>query len=88
MVAVTLRIMPQTIDVDLAKVKKDIEAIVALSRGIKLQSAKEVPVAFGLKMLEVLLTMEDSHGGTDAIEKAISAVSGVASVEAGDVSLI
>ena len=86
-VAATLKVMPSSADTDMEKIKEEIKKAVSREKDIKLQSIEERPIAFGLKALHVLLIMPDTHG-TDNIEKAISAISGVASVEAGDVTLL
>ncbi len=86
-VAATLIVMPSSADADYGRIKKEIEKAVSRERDSKLQGIDEKPVAFGLKALHVLLILPDTHG-TDAIEKAISSIAGVESVEAGDVTLI
>ena len=86
-VAATLKVMPSSVDIDLDKLKEEIMKTVSKEKDVKLQSMEEMPIAFGLKALHILLIMPDTHG-TDNIEKAISAIPGVASVEAGDVTLL
>ena len=87
MVALTFRIMPESTDTNLAKVKDEIKKVVSKHANIAIKTLDEKPVAFGLKSLELLITMPDSQG-TDALEEGLSAISGVASVEAGDVTLL
>jgi elongation factor 1-beta len=82
-VAVTLNIMPTSADADLEKIKEEIQKLDA-----EIKSIEEKPLAFGLKSLEVLLTLEDTDGGLDKIEDAIKSIEGVENVEAGDISLI
>lgn len=86
LVAVTLRIMPESPDVDLKRIEKDIENI-AKKHGVELKSTAIKPIGFGLSALEILLVVPDS-GGTDRIEQDISGIEGVESVEAGDVTLL
>ena len=88
-VAVTLKIMPENPEVDLEKMKTEISSAVS-KLGIELKGIEEKPVAFGLKCLEVLLIMPDApdQGGTDRIEEAIKNIPGIASVEAGDITLL
>ncbi|MBI5347208.1 MAG: elongation factor 1-beta [Candidatus Aenigmarchaeota archaeon] len=86
-VALTLMIMPESPETDIEAIKK--QAKKRLERlDVVIKEIKEKPVAFGLKMLEILLTFPDRPGGTDAIEHAISEIDGVASVEAGDITLL
>lgn len=80
-VAMTLRIMPESTDVDLEVLKLNIREIGDVKQIV------ENPVAFGLVMLEVLLVFDDKVGAGD-IEEKIRNLEGVGSVEAGDVTLI
>lgn len=82
-VAVTLNIMPESPETDMTEIKEALKRL-----GVEVKSTTEKPVAFGLKMLEVLLVMEDREGGLDALQEKIEKIKGVESVEAGDVSLI
>ncbi|HLC77414.1 MAG TPA: elongation factor 1-beta [archaeon] len=80
-VAMTLRIMPESTDVDLNDLKRRINDAADVKQIV------ENPVAFGLVMLEVLLVFDDKVGAGD-IEEKIRALEGIGSVEAGDVTLI
>ena len=84
-VVVTIKIMPQNIATDLstieAKAKKEI---------VKFCNSKEFktqiePIAFGLKALNILFVMDESKGSTEELEKKISPIDGVESVEVTDV---
>ena len=84
-VVVTLKIMPQSPEVNLSelegKAKKEI---------IKFCDSKEFrteiqPVAFGLKALVILFVMDEKIGSTEALEQKISQLDGVESVEVPDV---
>ena len=86
MVAVTLNVMPGSPDVDLERIKSEINSEVN-KLGIELKGIEEKPVAFGLKCLGVLLTMPDNKGTAD-LEEAIAKIDGVASVEAGEITLL
>ena len=84
-VAVTLKVMPSSPDVNLEKIKKEVKN--SLGSEAKLEQINEKPVAFGLKCLEVLITMPDT-GGTDKIEEKLSSIEGVESVSTENVTLI
>ena len=84
-VVVTLKIMPQDVNVDLSdlesKAKKEI---------VKFCNSKEFktqiePIAFGLKALVIFFVMDESIGSTEELEKKISQINGVESVEVTDV---
>jgi len=81
-VAVTFKIMPESPDVDIDRLKNQIR------NKIDAQEIKEEPLAFGLVALKVLVVVPDSAGGTDRIEKELSTIKGVASVETEDVTLL
>jgi elongation factor 1-beta len=79
-VAIIYRIMPVDKDVDL---KGIIDKIREASKGIaKLQGMQEKPVAFGINALLIRIVIEDKEGGPEEIEKALSGITGVQSVEA------
>jgi translation elongation factor aEF-1 beta len=82
-VALTLNVMLKSPDTDISAVKNEIEKIA------KPQVINEKPIAFGLKMLEVMLVFDDKVGAnTDAIEAKLREIQGVSSVETGEVTLI
>lgn len=81
-VAVTLMVLPSSPDTDLSSIKARIAAL----HGVK--EIKEIPVAFGLKALEVLVTLPDAAGGTDALEDTIRTIDGVESVATRDITLL
>ena len=84
-VAVTLRVMPESVETNIDEIK---DAIEHLRLGeIRLKEIRTENMAFGLKSLKVLFLMPD-HGGTDRIEEAIKEIPGVAEVETGEITLI
>lgn len=84
-VAVTLKIMPDSPDADIERIKKEIEGLEL--EPAKLQEIKIEDMAFGLKAIKVLYIMPDT-GGTDRIENAIKEIDGVAEVEPGELTLL
>jgi len=74
-VAVILRVMPESPDVDLAKLEREIR------EKVKVLAVEKEPIAFGLNALKVATVVEDAEGGTEPLEQAISSIPGVASVE-------
>ena len=85
LVVVTLKVMPESVDVDLkeleAKVKKEIIRY-AGEGDMRIQIE---PIAFGLKALKIIFVVDESKGGTDDLEKKISSLDGVNSVQVVDV---
>jgi len=78
-VAVIYRIMPEDTDVNLEGLKKSIEDIIPESG--KLNEIKEVPIAFGLKALDVTLIFDDKKGGGEGMEDSFKGIEGIQSVE-------
>lgn len=83
-VVVTMRIMPDSPERDLAELGKKIdESILKFGR---LYKKNEEPVAFGLKALVYSFIMEEKEGGTDPVEKAVREIEGVNDVQVTDVT--
>ncbi|MBI2102029.1 elongation factor 1-beta [Candidatus Woesearchaeota archaeon] len=84
-VVVTLRVMPQDTSANLseieAKAKKEIVDFCD-SREFRVRVE---PIAFGLKALDIFFVMDEGKGSTEALEKRISQIDGVESVEVTDV---
>lgn len=77
-VAAKIKLMPQSMDVDLNKLKEDVTKVIP--QGAKLHGFAEEPIAFGLKALIVVVMVGDLEGGTEKVEEALSTVDGVESV--------
>ena len=83
-VVITLKIMPEDVDVDLDNLLEQIK--INVPEGTDVRANEVIPVAFGLKALRLNVAREESMGGTDDIEEAISKIDGVAQVEVEIVS--
>jgi elongation factor 1-beta len=82
-VAVIVRIMPESPDVDLEKLK------VSLKKKLPgIQDIREEPIGFGLKALKLAAVVNDAGGETDAIEQSLGEVAGVERAEIIEVTLI
>ncbi|MEN6397024.1 MAG: elongation factor 1-beta [Methanoregula sp.] len=81
-VAVILRVMPESPEVDLEKLKK---ALKEKLPGIK--EIQEEPIGFGLKALKLAAIVNDAGGETDALEGKLSAIPGVERAEIVEVTL-
>jgi elongation factor 1-beta len=82
-VAVIARVMPESPDVDLEKLKA------ALKKKLSgIQDIREEPIGFGLKALKLAAVINDAGGQTDAIEHSLSEVSGVERAEIIEVTLM
>ncbi|MHA1771331.1 MAG: elongation factor 1-beta [Candidatus Thorarchaeota archaeon] len=83
-VVMTLKIMPEDVDVNLEDLLEEIRK--NIPEGTDVRATEIVPIAFGLKALRMNVAREESMGGPDDIEKAITALDGVAQVEVEMVS--
>ncbi len=83
-VAITFRVMPDEADADLEAIKSHVRT----SLGRALRDLKEQPIAFGLKAIVAIAVIDDSAGGSEELERTLSAIPGVGSVETVDVTLV
>lgn len=74
-VAVTLRVMPESAEVDLGKLET------AIRERVKTHSISREPIAFGLEALRVVAVVEDAAGGTEPLEKELASLPGVGNVQ-------
>ena len=87
-VAIKFRVMPEGPEVDMTTLEMKIKEIVT-EKGAEMQGVEVKPFAFGLKAMEMAVTMPDAGGNiSDAIEEAIDNVEGVQSVEVLEVGLL
>ena len=84
-VVITLKIMPESPDTDFGPVEEKARAAIAEYAGETETKSEKKPVAFGLESLNIIFVVDESKGGTDTLEKQISEISGVNSVEVIDV---
>jgi elongation factor 1-beta len=83
-VAITFRIMPEGIEVDL----KAVESGVRSSLGGSLKKLEVKPVAFGLNAVEAIVVVDDAGGEMERLEEALRGIPGVGGVEATEVTLL
>jgi elongation factor 1-beta len=84
-VVITLKIMPNSPEVDLKKLSDEALEKIKTFSGLDNNKVEEEPVAFGLKALKILFVMDEAKGATDPLEEDISKLEGVNSVEVTDV---
>jgi elongation factor 1-beta len=74
-VAIILKIMPDSPEVDL-------EALKAAIRGaVPVQDLVEEPIGFGLSAIKVAVVVPDSEGAPDRVEESLRGLEGVGSAE-------
>jgi elongation factor 1-beta len=81
-VAVIVRVMPESPEVDLEKLKR---ALKEKLPGI--QDMQEEPIGFGLKAIKLAAIVNDAGGETDAIEGKLNTIPGVERAEIVEVTL-
>lgn len=80
-VAVELKVMPESPDTDLDKIKEEIKKALKEAKNIKLE---EKEIAFGLKALIALIAWPEDIE-TDKIESIVSKIKGVSSCQIEDI---
>ena len=83
-VAITYRVMPEDVGTDLKPIQDGIRKVV----GAALKGMQVKDVAFGLRAILALALVDDASGAGETIERGLSEIPGVGSVEAIDVTLI
>ena len=83
-VAVSFRIMPEDVEVDLGEVQR----LIRESLGGKVKKLEVKPIAFGLKAVEAIVVVDDASGEVDRVEAALGQIPGVGGVEAVEVTLL
>ena len=84
-VVITLKVMPNSVEVDLSDLEKKVKEKIFDFAGQTETKTEIVPIAFGLKSLNIFFVMDESKGATDYMETQIKALEGVNSVDVIDV---
>lgn len=77
--------MPENPNVDLNSIESQAKKEIIDFSNAKEFKAQIEPIAFGLKALNIIFVMDENIGTTDRLEKKISEIGGVESVEVTDV---
>lgn len=85
---VTLKIMPESPDTDLKMIEDQALKLIAAFSDERQKKVVIEPVAFGLKSVNITFLMDEKKGDTEPVEKQISEIEGVNSVECIDVRRI
>ena len=84
-VVITVKIMPDSPETDLAKLEEEAKKLIAEFAGEGDTKSEQVPVAFGLKALNIIFVMDESNGSPDPVAEKITQIEGVNSAEIVDV---
>ena len=86
-VIVTIKIMPESPDVNLDQIREHAEQKIDAFVGSNKQKQHEIkPVAFGLKSLEIHFMMDEAKGSPESLADEISGFDGVQSAEITNVN--
>jgi len=81
--ALKIKVLPESPETDLMKMKADIEKSLIEAGALKINSIEEEPIAFGLKALIVFFAWPEQNE-TELAEATIRKVENVSSVEVID----
>jgi len=84
-VVVTLKIMPESPEVDLDKLSEDVIVKIKEFAGECETKVEKEAIGFGLSALKVLFTMDEAKGDITPLEEKIKVIEGINSVEVADV---
>ncbi len=84
-VVITMRILPESPEIDLEALSGKIKDIIKNYTGMAEFKEEIVPIAFGLKAIKLLFLYPEDKGDTEELENQIKEVEGVSSVEIMDV---
>jgi len=82
---VTIKIMPESPDIDLAKLEEEAKKLIIDFAGEGETKTEIEPVAFGLKAVKILFVMDEAKGSPDQVSDKIAVLEGVNSSEVVDV---
>jgi elongation factor 1-beta len=85
-VAVSFKIMPSDETKDLSSIEKSLKT--DLSRNFALGKSSIEELAFGIKVLKIIVIMGDEGGLVDSVEQRIRSFQDIGEVEVEEVSLI
>ena len=83
-VIITLKVMPDSAEIDLKEVQEKVDKLIQEFGG-EVGKVEELPVGFGLKALNIIFVMSEDLGSTDDLEEKIKALDEVGNVEVTDV---
>lgn len=84
-VVITVKIMPESPETDLAKLEEEAKKLIADFAGEGETKTEIEPVAFGLKAVKIIFVIDESKGSPDPVAEDIAKIQGVNSAEIVDV---
>jgi len=84
----TLTIMPESPSIDLKHIEHEALKLITAFSDEREKRVDIKPVAFGLQSVNIVFLMDEKKGDTEKLEKQISEIAGVQSVECTDIRRI
>ena len=84
-VIATIKIMPESPEIDLNDIEKSAKKLIAEFAGEGETKTEQEPIAFGLKALKITFVMDEAKGSPDPLADKIKEIEGVNSAEIIDV---
>lgn len=84
-VIITLKIMPESPEINLAEIEEQTKILIKDFAGETETKTEQEPIAFGIKALKIIFVMDESKGSTEELENKIKEIQSVNSVEVIDV---
>ncbi|MBM3200064.1 elongation factor 1-beta [Candidatus Woesearchaeota archaeon] len=75
-VMVSMRIMPESVEINLKDLEKKVKEEISKFGG-DVVNVSVSPIAFGLNALDIEFFMDEKLGGTDPLEEKIAGIEGV-----------
>ncbi|MEM3396474.1 MAG: elongation factor 1-beta [Thermoplasmata archaeon] len=85
-VSVIYRVLPQDVEVNIEKIMEEVKNV--MPKDVTLRGMQVKDVAFGLREVLVAVVMKDEGGKSDEVEKLLSSIPGVGSVDVLDLTLV
>ena len=83
-IIITIKIMPGSPEINLKEIEEKAKVEIE-NFGGEVGKVEIEPIAFGIKALKLLFVMDEEKGSTEELEKDISEIMGIKSVEVTDV---
>jgi len=82
---INVTIMPESPDIDLNSIDSEAKKVIESIAGKGETKSSQIPVAFGLKSLNIIFVMDEKKGSPDPVAEGIAKIPGVNSAEISDV---
>lgn len=83
-VLITFKVMPEEAGMDMDKLSDEIRNL----DGVRVNSLKKIPIAFGLVAIESSFVTEDEEGATKTLEDKLKEIDGIREAEVIEVTLV